>query len=264
MSGGGAHEPRASDPKIDLSGVTLETPKDYSDFVRRVLIFVDLSVTPLDKEAAARVMTSVVSSIISKVDHKSPNGQLMLNMVTDIITKGSEEEQKSWRDPSPATLDEVTKEDRASIGWGRDTPITKPLWTLLSFWANALGAVEAGARRAHSALAAVLGMERGAGSAKLPLGEYVERLRGHLNELHDCVQPGDVRDLLGLMALSALGPAEQTAVSRGRRSMTPRNVCKSASGLTPVTCVRCRNRLPPCLRWAVIWKWILSWGLTIP
>ena len=47
MSGGGAHEPRASDPKIDLNGVKLDTPKDYSDFVRRVLIFVDLSVTPL-------------------------------------------------------------------------------------------------------------------------------------------------------------------------------------------------------------------------
>ena len=56
------------DPRIDLSGVKLDTPSDYSDFVGRVLVFVDLSVTPLEGDAAARVMNSVVRAIISKVD----------------------------------------------------------------------------------------------------------------------------------------------------------------------------------------------------
>ena len=44
------------DPRIDLGGVKLDTPSDYSDFVGRVLVFVDLSVTPLEGDAAARVM----------------------------------------------------------------------------------------------------------------------------------------------------------------------------------------------------------------
>ena len=44
------------DPRIDLGGVKLDTPSDYFDFVGRVLVFVDLSVTPLEDDAAARVM----------------------------------------------------------------------------------------------------------------------------------------------------------------------------------------------------------------
>ena len=176
------------DPRIDLGGVKLDTPSDYSDFVGRVLVFVDLSVTPLEGDAAARVMNSVVRAITSKVDQTTPNGKLMMTMVTDIITKGSDADQQAWHDHAPATLEEVTLEDRASVGWGRSTPITKPLFTVLSFWATALGAVEQGAKRAHSALTAVLGMERGSGSSRMPLGAYVEKLRGHLSELHDCMQ----------------------------------------------------------------------------
>ena len=76
------------DPRIDLGGVKLDTPSDYSDFVGRVLVFVDLSVTPLEDDAAARVMNSVVRAITSKVDQTTPNGKLMMTMVTDIITKG--------------------------------------------------------------------------------------------------------------------------------------------------------------------------------
>ena len=104
------------DPRIDLSGVKLDTPSDYSDFVGRVLVFVDLSVTPLEGDAAARVMNSVVRAFMSKVDQTTPNGKLMMTMVTDIITKGSDADRQAWHDHAPATMEEVTLEDRASVG----------------------------------------------------------------------------------------------------------------------------------------------------
>ena len=93
------------DPRIDLSGVKLDTPSDYSDFVGRVLVFVDLSVTPLEGDAAARVMNSVVRAIMSKVDQTTPNGKLMMTMVTDIITKGSDADQQAWHDHAPASVE---------------------------------------------------------------------------------------------------------------------------------------------------------------
>ena len=43
------------------------------------------------------------------------------------------------------------------------------------------------------------------------LSECVERQRNNLSELHACVEGGDIRKLLGLLTITALGEAEQTA-----------------------------------------------------
>ena len=173
MTGGGGYQ---RDLRLRLgTGFTLTKPEDYDALVSRVEVFCSVALTNLDDDAKKRVLASVVLDIIAAVPPESPHGRLMMSMIQG-INRGTREEREAWQDHLPATATEVTDADRASVMWSPGVPISKPLYRLLKFWAVTLGAVEQGAKRAHTAIVNVLGCVRG----KMSLPEFVERMRNHL------------------------------------------------------------------------------------
>ena len=191
---------RGRDPELRLGKLTLAKAEDYPSLVARVEAFCSVALPALDEVAQRRVLSNVFLEIIMCVPADTPHGKLMMSMIQSHNQRGA----STWDDHSPAS--DISPTARRAILWGPKVLISQPLFTLLQFWATTLGAVEQGAKRAHSAILRVLSCSRG----DMALSEYVERMRSHLAELHSCVD-GDVRDLLGLLTLAALPSAPQTA-----------------------------------------------------
>ena len=149
----------AKDPKLQLGTLKLTTSEDFKQVRDRIMLFVFSNAPQLDRDAIKRVNAALIDTIVALVDPATPNGKLMMAMMSSALK--DPKKMTVWQDHSPASTTELPDTDRAKIGWAAGVPISRPLYMLLAFWADTLGCLDQGPQRAHAALVGVLSLERG-------------------------------------------------------------------------------------------------------
>ena len=75
----------AKDPKLQLGNLKLTTSEDFKQVRDRVMLFVFSNTPQLDRDAIKRVNAALVDTIVALVDPATPNGKLMMAMMSSAL-----------------------------------------------------------------------------------------------------------------------------------------------------------------------------------
>ena len=125
----------AKDPKLQLGSLKLTTSEDFKQVRDRIMLFVFSNAPQLDSDAIKRVNAALIDTIVALVDPATPNGKLMMAMMSSALK--DPKKMTVWQDHSPASTTALPNTDRAKIGWAAGVPISRPLH-MLCCWHSGL------------------------------------------------------------------------------------------------------------------------------